>query len=60
MGLVLYYLYRGVSALGPDDGPSSQAISTGLARYRAESLGTLAALSHSSLSLSLSSARVGR
>lgn len=40
VGLVLYYLYRGTPALGPEDGPSSQAIATGLARHRAESLGT--------------------
>ncbi|ELR18010.1 serinethreonine protein kinase, putative [Acanthamoeba castellanii str. Neff] len=38
VGLVLYYLYRGTPALGPEDGPSSQAIATGLARHRAESL----------------------
>lgn len=40
MGLILYYLYKGVPALGKEDGNSGQAIATGIARYRAEAIGT--------------------
>jgi len=39
LGLMLYYLYTGNQALNKEDGPPAQAIITGIARFRAESLG---------------------
>lgn len=40
LGLVLYYLYTGAPALGPEDGSSPDAIIGGVARLRAEAIGT--------------------
>ena len=37
---MLYFLYQGTPALGPKDGRSSDAIINGVARYRAESIGS--------------------
>lgn len=43
VGLVLYNLYKGVPALGPEDGHSGQAIAAGVARHRAECVGSIPA-----------------